>query len=241
MRTEKILLVDDELGILNMLELVLKKENFHHLHKAITGKECIKLVKENEFDLILLDVMLPDRDGFELCRDIRTYTNSPIIFLTARSSDLDILTGLGIGGDDYITKPFNPLEVVARINAHLRRQKLSTSTQEDAKTDGIWEFQTFTLFEKEGKIEVNGETLSLTAKEFELLLFFCKNKNQIFTAEQIYEKVWDETLFGDIKTVVMYVSKLRKKIEKDYKNPEYIQNIRGLGYKFVPKYLSEVK
>ncbi|MDQ1143864.1 DNA-binding response OmpR family regulator [Bacillus sp. SORGH_AS 510] len=241
MRTEKILLVDDEVGILNMLELVLKKEQFHQLHKAMTGKESIELVKEIKFDLILLDVMLPDRDGYELCREIRNYTNAPIVFLTARSSDLDILTGLGIGGDDYITKPFNPLEVVARINAHLRRQKLLSKTQNDSKTDGIWKFQTFTLFEKEGRIEVNGNSLSFTAKEFELLLFFCKNKNQIFTAEQLYEKVWGEEVYGDVKTVVMYVSKLRKKIEKDYKNPKYVLNIRGLGYIFVPHYLSETK
>ena len=123
---EKILLVDDEVGILKLLEITLKKERFEKITFCTTGKETLNLVKNNTYDLILLDVMLPDFNGFELCREIRKHSNTPIIFITSASSDFDKLTGLGIGGDDYITKPFNPLEVVARVRALLRRKKMSS-------------------------------------------------------------------------------------------------------------------
>ncbi|PDY47893.1 response regulator transcription factor [Bacillus pseudomycoides] len=232
MRTENILLVDDEQGILDMLVLTLKKENFIHVTTALNGSETLNLVKNHPFDIILLDVMLPDIDGFELCRQIRNYTNTPILFVTARSSDLDKLTGLGIGGDDYITKPFNPLEVAARINVQLRRQSMLLNNRQAEHSN--LHFESFSLYPSEGLITVNGESVHCTAKELELLTFLCTHPNRIFTAEQLYEQVWGLTSMGDDKTVVMHISKLRKKIEEDPKSPTYIVNLRGIGYKFIP-------
>ncbi|CAI8927366.1 MULTISPECIES: response regulator transcription factor [Bacillus] len=232
MRTENILLVDDEQGILDMLVLTLKKENFIHVTTALNGSETLNLVKNHPFDIILLDVMLPDIDGFELCRQIRNYTNTPILFVTARSSDLDKLTGLGIGGDDYITKPFNPLEVAARINVQLRRQQMLIRHHKEEHSN--LHFESFSLYPSEGLITVNGKSVHCTAKELELLTFLCTHPNRIFTAEQLYEQVWGLTSMGDDKTVVMHISKLRKKIEEDPKSPTYIVNLRGIGYKFIP-------
>ena len=234
MKTEKILLVDDEVGILQMLEIVLKKEGYRNISTALSAKETLTSIQNETFDIIVLDVMLPDQDGFELCREIRHYTNAPILFLTARSSDLDKLTGLGIGGDDYITKPFNPLEVVARINAHIRRLKLSISLQQENQANTIFEYDKFIIYQQEGRLVVNDETIPCTAKEFELLVFLCKHPYRIFTAEQLYQQVWGSSFLGDVKTVVIHISKLRKRIENDAKNPQYIVNIRGLGYKFIP-------
>lgn len=232
MRTEKILLIDDEQGILDMLVLTLKKENFIHITTAINGRETLNLIKNHSFDIILLDVMLPDIDGFELCRQIRNYTNTPILFVTARSSDLDKLTGLGIGGDDYITKPFNPLEVAARINVQLRRQRMLLDHQQVGNSN--LHFQSFSLYPSEGRMTVHEKTVHCTAKELELLTFLCTHPNRIFTAEQLYEQVWGFSSMGDDKTVVMHISKLRKKIEVDPRSPQYIINLRGIGYKFIP-------
>ncbi|KEK22992.1 response regulator transcription factor [Bacillus gaemokensis] len=233
MRTENILLIDDEQGILDMLVLTLKKENFIHITTALNGTETLNLVKSRSFDIILLDVMLPDIDGFELCRQIRNYTNTPILFVTARSSDLDKLTGLGIGGDDYITKPFNPLEVAARINVQLRRLNMIQENHNEENSN--LHFQSFSIYPSEGLITVNEEPVHCTAKELELLTFLCTHPNRIFTAEQLYEQVWGLSSMGDDKTVVMHISKLRKKIEEDPKSPKCIINLRGIGYKFVPQ------
>lgn len=232
MRTESILLVDDEQGILDMLKITLKKENFTHITTATNGSEALTAIKSRKFHVIVLDVMLPDIEGFELCRQIRNYTNTPILFVTARSSDLDKLTGLGIGGDDYITKPFNPLEVAARINVQLRRQHmLHTEKQIEATS---LHFHSFSIYREEGVLTVHGEPIHCTAKELELLTFLCTRPNRIFTAQQLYEHVWGTESIGDDKTVVMHISKLRKKIEEDPKQPKFIINLRGIGYKFVP-------
>ena len=218
-----------------MLEIVLKKEGYRNISTALSAKETLTSIHNETFDIIVLDVMLPDQDGFELCREIRHYTNARILFLTARSSDLDKLTGLGIGGDDYITKPFNPLEVVAQINAHIRKRlKLSISLQQENQANTIFEYDKFIIYQQEGRLVVNDETIPCTAKEFELLVFLCKHPYRIFTAEQLYQQVWDSSFLGDVKTVVIHISKLRKRIENDAKNPQYIVNIRGLGYKFIP-------
>ena len=176
--------------------------------------------------------MLPDVDGFELCRQIRKITSVPILFLTARTGDLDKLMGLGIGGDDYITKPFNPLEVAARIRAQLRRQHLNKSLNESQEE--ILDFGVFAVHKSAGQLTVNGTEQHCTAKEFELLVFLCEHPNRIYTAQQLYEQVWGSPLQGDEKTVVIHISKLRKKIEKDPSNPAILVHVRGLGYKFVP-------
>lgn len=230
---DKILLVDDEKGILTMLENLLNQEGYTQISTASSGNEALHLVENVAFDLIVLDVMLPDIDGFELCQQIRKITSVPILFLTALTGDLDKLMGLGIGGDDYITKPFNPLEVAARIRAQLRRQNLNKSSYVGQEEE-ILDFGVFTVHKSAGQLIVNGFDRHCTAKEFELLVFLCEHPNRIFTAQQLYEQVWGSALQGDEKTVVIHISKLRKKIEKDPANPGILVNIRGLGYKFVP-------
>ncbi|MBH5319882.1 response regulator transcription factor [Paenibacillus sp. GSMTC-2017] len=232
MREETILLIDDEKGILAMLEALLMREGFQRIATATTAHEALQLVERTSFDLIVLDVMLPDMDGFQLCSEIRKHTLAPIIFVTARSGDLDKLMGLGIGGDDYITKPFNPLEVVARINAQLRRRKFD-QIKVPVKAQSF-DYGYFVLNKTAGQLIINGEDTHCTAKEFELLLFLCEHPNQVFTALQLYEQVWGTALIGDEKTVVIHISRLRKKIESDPTSPKWIVNLRGIGYKFVP-------
>jgi len=231
MRNEHILLVDDEIGILTMLKTLLEKEGFTRIDTATTGKEAMRRVGTTSYDLIVLDVMLPDTDGFELCQQIRRHTSVPILFLTARSGNFDKLMGLGIGGDDYITKPFYPLEVVARIQAQLRRQLLSKSPTQPKSN--ILDFGWFVINKSAAQLTINGVDTPCPAKEFELLLFLCEHPNQVFTALQLYEQVWGKALLGDEKTVVIHISRLRKRLEADPSDPKIIVNLRNIGYKFI--------
>ncbi|HDX9577063.1 TPA: response regulator transcription factor [Bacillus pseudomycoides] len=231
METTKILVIDDEVGILKLLEITLRKENFIHIETASTGKDALQRIKETVYDIILLDIMLPDISGFELCTEIRKNTNTPIIFVSARSTDFDKLTGLGIGGDDYITKPFNPLEVIARIKVILRRQKIYESSQQQ---ETLYNYGYFTFNPESATLTVNNQSVECTAKELELLHFFCKNPNRIFTTSQLYEFVWGNDVFGEEKTVTIHISKLRKKLGDDTRKPKIIVNLRGIGYKFIP-------
>ncbi|GIN88485.1 transcriptional regulatory protein YvrH [Heyndrickxia sporothermodurans] len=232
MGSAKILVVDDEIGILKLLEITLRKENFINIETETTGKGALQKVKENSYDIILLDIMLPDLSGFELCTEIRKHTNTPIIFVSARSTDFDKLTGLGIGGDDYITKPFNPLEVIARIKVILRRQLMYESSQQQNNT--VYDYGYFTLNLQSATLIVKKQHIECTAKELELLHFFCKNPNRIFTTAQLYEFVWGNDVFGEEKTVTIHISKLRKKLGDDTRKPKIIVNLRGIGYKFIP-------
>ncbi|MBD8004796.1 response regulator transcription factor [Bacillus norwichensis] len=228
-----ILIVDDESGILKILELTLRKEHFTHITTTTTKAEALQALVEQSFDIILLDVMLPDGDGFVLCSTIRQQTTAPILFISARSSDFDKLTGLSVGGDDYITKPFNPLEVVARIRAILRRQREyeKKTVQPEMKS---YIYNAFSFSPDEALLTVHGEVVQATAKELELLHFFCKNPNRVFTTSQIYERVWGEDVFGEEKTVTIHIAKLRKKLGDNTRRPNIIVNLRGIGYKFIP-------
>ncbi|QKG83604.1 response regulator transcription factor [Kroppenstedtia pulmonis] len=229
----KILIVDDEIGILKLLEITLQKEHFSHLTTASTKAEALQALSEQAFDIILLDVMLPDGDGFALCSAIRQQTTAPILFISARSSDFDKLTGLSVGGDDYITKPFNPLEVVARIRAILRRQRVYEKQPSQPETKSFV-YDRFTFLPEEALLTVRGEVVKATAKELELLHFFCKNPNRVFTTSQIFELVWGEDVFGEEKTVTIHIAKLRKKLGDNTRKPSIIVNLRGIGYKFIP-------
>ena len=226
----KILIVDDEEGILKLLDITLRKEHFTHITKATTKASALASVAKESFDIILLDVMLPDGDGFALCSAIRQQTNAPILFISARTSDFDKLTGLSMGGDDYITKPFNPLEVVARIRAILRRQRDYGQSSKSV----AYEYSTFTFLPEQALLVVQGEQVHATAKELELLRFFCEHPNYVFTTQQIYERVWGEDVYGEEKTVTIHIAKLRKKLGDDTKNPTVLVNLRGIGYKFLP-------
>jgi DNA-binding response OmpR family regulator len=229
MQEAQLLMVDDEQAILHMLMTILKREGFNHIDTANTAEEALDLCRHKQYDLILLDVTLPNRSGFEICPLIRETTNAPIFFLTARSTDLDKLSGFALGADDYITKPFNPLEVVARIKAHLRRH----SKQLAAPSHSLYQFGQLQLNPLSGEVQVNGKIVDLPAQVYQLLLFFCKHPNQLFSKSQLYEKVWGDEYLGEDNTVMVHIRKLREKIEENPSKPRYILTVRGLGYKFV--------
>lgn len=233
MYPERILLVDDEEGLLTLLRITLNKERYHNIHTASNGADALRLVQESVFDLIVLDVMLPDGSGFDLCTEIRRHTHVPIIFLSACASDFDKLSGLTAGGDDYVTKPFNTMELVARIKAIFRRQQLDRehATPRNALA---FDYGAIAVFPEQGILRVQGQITECTAKEMELLTFFCRNPNRIFSVTQLYDAVWGATSVGDEKTVSIYISRLRKKLLDEADAPAIIVNIRGLGYKFVP-------
>ncbi|MFD1269802.1 response regulator transcription factor [Paenibacillus motobuensis] len=228
-----ILLVDDEQGLCEMLTAVLKKEGFRLIRSAGTGSEALQILAETVIDVIVLDVMLPDEDGFEICRKMRKITESPILFLTARDTDLDKLMGFGIGGDDYITKPFNPLEVVARIKARLKYQ-LRQQDKTVAPRSATLDYSYFRVDPEAGELIVDGKLVDCPAREWELLIFLCRHPNRIFSTRHLYEAVWNEPYLGDEKTVVIHISRLRKKIEPDPGHPRFLVNVRGLGYKLLP-------
>jgi len=228
-----VLIVDDEVGILKLLEITLRKELFSHITTVLTKKEALQALSEQNFDIILLDVMLPDGEGFALCSEIRLHTTTPILFISARSSDFDKLTGLSVGGDDYITKPFNPLEVVARIRAILRRQYVYEG-QVSQTEPNTFVYDTFAFSPDKALLTVRDDLVEMTAKELDLLHFFCKHPNRVFTTSQIYESVWGEDAFGEEKTVTIHIAKLRKKLDDHTRRPKIIVNLRGIGYKFIP-------
>lgn len=226
-----ILLVDDEQGILDMLSFVLKKEGFANIHYALTGNDAVAIAKSAAIDLIVLDVMLPDLDGFEVCRRLREAVDVPILFLTSRTTDLDKLTGFAMGCDDYITKPFNPLEVAARLKAQLRRQQRVRESVSHSRQ--CLDYGHFRLDKDAGQLIVAGEEVECPAREFALLAFLCEHPNQIFSVRHLYERVWGDQYLGDEKTVAIHISRLRKRIEPDPNAPRYLINVRGLGYKLV--------
>lgn len=232
---DTILLVDDEEGLLTLLRITLNKEGYNNVKSALTGEEALRLVREGEFDLIVLDVMLPDCTGFDLCADIRRHTRAPIIFLSARTSDFDKLTGLTVGGDDYVTKPFNTMELVARIKAVFRRRDMDREQAGQAQESSAgFDYGDIAVFPGQGVVRVHGEKIECTAREMGLLAFFCRNPNRIFSVSHLYSAVWGGGSVGDEKTVGIHISKLRKKLKDDAESPELIINTRGFGYKFVP-------
>ncbi|MYL73061.1 response regulator [Halobacillus litoralis] len=229
----KILIVDDDQDILQMLRLTFSKENFSNISTCSNAEQALKLVQDKAFDLIILDVMLPGKSGFDIIPSIRKQTECPVFFLTAKGSDLDKLTGFAYGADDYITKPFNPLEVVARAKATLKRisqsQPLHSSNEKDR-----FDFGYFQVDRKSAELSVNGCPVDCSAHLFRLLLYFCKHEGQILSKDQIYEHVWGR--HGDFvenNTIIVHIRKLREKIEPNPSKPIFIKTIRGLGYKLV--------
>ncbi|WP_227995104.1 response regulator transcription factor [Oceanobacillus sp. CFH 90083] len=227
-----ILIVDDEKAIVNMLEMMLKKEGFQHVHKAYTGREAIDILKENKIAVIILDVMLPDGSGFDFCPKIRELTDAYILFLTAKVSDLDVLTGFATGGDDYVTKPFNPLEVAARIKAYLRRWSTRQETYTLERSDK-YDFGHFTLDESAGELTVNGESVPCPTQVYLLLLYLCKHPNRIFSKADLLEAVWGFEHYADENTVSVHIRRIRERIEVNPSKPEFLLTVRGLGYKLV--------
>ncbi len=232
MKKSSILLVDDEVAIMQMVEMVLKKEGFTHIYKAETGKAAMEWVRKEAIDFIVLDVMLPDANGFELCEKIREYSDAYILFLTAKVTDFDVLTGFDRGGDDYVTKPFNPLEIVARIKAQLRR-KLDAHTPPIRHHKKRHDFGHFVLDEETGELWVEGKVVPCPAQVFLLLLYFCKHPNRVLSKEQLFTAVWGYEHMADDNTVMVHIRRIRERIEPDPGNPIFLLTVRGLGYKLV--------
>ncbi|MBP1995730.1 response regulator transcription factor [Paenibacillus eucommiae] len=231
----KIAIVDDEPSIVTMLQMVLRREGFHQLYAASTCAEALDLAVRIVPDIILLDIMLPDGSGLELCSKLREYGNPHIFFLTAKASDLDVLKGFAMGGDDYITKPFNPLEVAARIQARIRRLETEALTASPVKrpNQGVYRFGRFIVNEAEGELIVEGQPVPCAAQVFQLLLHFCKFPGIVFSKTQLYDKVWGINGQGDDSTVMVHIRRIRERIEIDPGNPKLLVTVRGLGYKLV--------
>lgn len=226
---KKVLVVDDEKPISDIIKFNLVKEGFN-VEVAYDGEEALKLVYKYQPDIILLDVMLPKLDGFQVCRRIRESFSTPIIMLTAKEEEVDKVLGLELGADDYITKPFGMRELIARVKANLRRLELNVESPSDANnliTSGNLAIDLDRYDVKKGE-----ESIELTLREFELLKFLAVKDNQIFTREQLLKDVWGYEYFGDIRTVDVTVRRLREKIEDDSSNPKFIMTKRGVGYYF---------
>ncbi|WP_318241663.1 response regulator transcription factor [Sporosarcina quadrami] len=229
----KILIVDDEQPIRTLLDYNLKQSNYETV-MAADGKEAILMVESENPDLILLDLMLPVMDGVEVCKTLRQRNiNTPIIMLTAKGEETDKVIGLEIGADDYMTKPFSPREVIARVKAVLRR---TGDRSENAIENGqVLTSGELTVHPEQYEVQLKGESLDFTPKEFELLVYFMQNKNRVLNRDQLLSAVWNYDFAGDTRIVDVHVSHLREKIEENTRKPDYIKTVRGIGYKFEEK------
>jgi len=224
---KKILIIEDEAPISNIIKFNLKKEGYE-VETAFDGGDGLKKALKGDIDLILLDIMLPVMDGFEVCKQVREKSNVPILMLTAKEEEVDKVLGLELGADDYITKPFGMRELIARIKANIRR--VSGATEDSA--DSIKEFGNLKLDMNRFEISKNGEALDLTLREFELLKYLAEREGKVFSREQLLEEVWGYEYYGDIRTVDVTVRRLREKLEDDPGDPKYIVTKRGIGYYF---------
>ncbi|MGG3889387.1 response regulator transcription factor [Metabacillus fastidiosus] len=228
MMKRKILIIEDEIDIARIVKDYLNI-NGYETAIAENGQDALNLIHTLNPEFIILDLTLPDIDGIELCRQIREEVDTPILILSARGSDTDKVLGLGYGADDYMTKPFSFTELVARINAHLRRFE---SLEKKKEKDSILQFGTTVIDKSAYKVTVDSKAVSLSAKEFELLYFLAKYKNQVFTKTQLLDAVWGYTNYGDENTITVYVRRIREKFEIDPSNPKYLKTVWGVGYKF---------
>ena len=225
----KVLIVEDEDAIAEIERDYLELSGFD-VTLASDGKEGLDIALKEDFDIIILDIMLPGMDGFDICKEIRKETDIPIIMVSAKKEDIDKIRGLGIGADDYMTKPFSPSELVARVKAHLARyERLLTNNKPENE---IIEIRGIKIDKTARRVFVNGEEKSFTTKEFDLLTFLAEHPNHVYTKEELFREIWDMDSIGDIATVTVHIKKIREKIEADTSNPQYIETIWGVGYRF---------
>ncbi|MDD2978939.1 MAG: response regulator transcription factor [Hespellia sp.] len=225
----KILIVEDEEAIADLEKDYLEINGFE-VEVANDGKQGLERALAEDFDLFILDLMLPGVDGFEICRQVRDEKNTPIIMVSAKKDDIDKIRGLGLGADDYMTKPFSPSELVARVKAHLARyERLIGSTIEENK---VIEIRGLKIDTTARRVWVNGEEKSFTTKEFDLLTFLAGHPNHVYTKDELFSEIWDMESIGDIATVTVHIKKIREKVEYDTSNPQYIETIWGVGYRF---------
>lgn len=229
MDTKKILIVEDEVSIAELEKDYLELSGFS-VDMENDGTAGLKRALEEDYNLIILDIMLPGVDGFEICRRVREVKNTPILMVTAKKEDIDKIRGLGLGADDYITKPFSPSELVARVKAHLNRYERLTGT-EKAGND-IIEIRGLKIDKTARRVWVDGVEKPFTTKEFDLLTFLAEHPNRVFTKEELFREIWDMDSIGDIATVTVHIKKIREKIEFNTAKPQYIETIWGVGYRF---------
>ncbi|KYD03658.1 response regulator transcription factor [Bacillus atrophaeus] len=232
LNNNKVLIIDDEQEILMLIKTVLVKEGIENVITSSTAKDGFTQFQQKQPDIVLLDIMLPDGEGYDVCKQIRELSNVPIIFLSAKGEETDKIVGLAIGGDDYITKPFSPKEVAYRVKAQLRRANYSQST---GITDNIIKVGPFQLSERKAELTKNGEPVELKPKELRLMKYFLQNPNMVISKETLYNAVWGEDFFGSDNTIMVHIRRLREKIETKPSKPDYLVTVKGLGYKFVEK------
>ena len=227
----KILVVDDEPEIADLVEVYLKSEGCT-VFKCGTGAQALACVKEQEPDLAILDVMLPDISGFALCGEIRRSHRFPVLMLTAKAGDMDKITGLTIGADDYLTKPFNPLELMARVKAQLRRYTRYNETEKTGDCRDIIDFNGLIINRSTHQAQLYERELGLTPIEFDILWMLCENRGQVISAERLFETVWGEKYLDRNNTVMVHIRRLREKMGEPSRNPRFIKTVWGVGYKF---------
>ena len=225
----RILIIEDEESIAELEKDYLELSGFD-VDIENKGDIGLKRALENEYDLYILDLMLPGLDGFEVCREIREKKNIPIIMVSAKKDDIDKIRGLGLGADDYITKPFSPSELVARVKAHLARYERLVGSM--SNSNELVEIRGLKIDKTARRVYVDGEEKVFTTKEFDLLTFLAQNPNHVFTKEELFRNIWDMDSVGDIATVTVHIKKIREKIEFDSSKPQYIETIWGVGYRF---------
>lgn len=225
----KILIIEDEEAIAELEKDYLELSGFE-VDIENNGEDGLKRALEGDYDLFLLDLMLPGTDGFEVCREIRTAKNTPVLMVSARKDDIDKIRGLGLGADDYITKPFSPSELVARVKAHLARYERLIGS--GVKENEIIEIRDLKIDKSARRVWVRGEEKTLTTKEFDLLAFLASNPNKVFTKAELFREIWEMESVGDIATVTVHIKKIREKIELNTAKPQYIETIWGVGYRF---------
>ncbi len=225
----KILIIEDEEAIADLEKDYLELSGFDVTIEG-HGEVGLKMALTQDYNLIILDLMLPGMDGFDICREIRAQKNTPIIMVSAKKDDIDKIRGLGLGADDYMTKPFSPSELVARVKAHLARYERLIGT--GVKENHVVEIRGIKIDKTARRVWVNGEEKNFTTKEFDLLTFLAENPNRVYTKDELFREIWDMESIGDIATVTVHIKKIREKIEFNTAKPQYIETIWGVGYRF---------
>ncbi len=225
----RILIIEDETSIAELERDYLELSDFE-VELEEDGSKGLKRALDEDFDLMILDLMLPGMDGFEICRKFREVKNTPIMIVSAKKEDIDKIRGLGLGADDYMTKPFSPSEMVARVKAHLARYERLIGS--GSPENEVIEIRGLKIDRTARRVWINGEEKNFTTKEFDLLIFLAQNPNHVYTKEELFSKIWDMESVGDIATVTVHIKKIREKIEFNTAKPQYIETIWGVGYRF---------
>lgn len=225
----RILIIEDEEAIADLEKDYLELSGFDVTIEG-QGEVGLKMALTKDYNLIILDLMLPGMDGFDICREIRAQKNTPIIMVSAKKDDIDKIRGLGLGADDYMTKPFSPSELVARVKAHLARYERLIGT--GVKENHVVEIRGIKIDKTARRVWINGEEKNFTTKEFDLLTFLAENPNRVYTKDELFREIWDMESIGDIATVTVHIKKIREKIEFNTAKPQYIETIWGVGYRF---------